>query len=552
MAGEGATGAKVLSKWVREDYDKSELDLAQLSVSGNSELPEALAQWPTSRKKVKQLVRQSVGGSQREQLWLTVSGGQQFSKSSGSLYAETLQDLFGDSVREDLTCPRPFQPPLGCQWWQLGSAGQAAACRVLVAFERNHPDVSYCPDLQPFTAALLHILDDEASCFSVLSGLLQAGNSSGNAAAPRVYLEQSQTAVTATRQSFGLVASKKAKTSYRWLKSGLARAEGADAGPTATDEEMLEAMEDWVNWIYRWLPIMTVIRIMDCFLIEGRKVLYRVGLSLMKLTYRNLEAQGRRASVRASLNEIKTYCKTLPFSVLLQCAFKIRNLSSRLIRQCQQASGAMTGGSGAGTTLRRVDSPTEQTDVAAVAGGVHSAIITDKKQWDMVWQWLPTRYQIMKPRRVFTSDDDGYSLSTLYERCGTEEPLLLLVRTTARDVFGAFLTVSLHERLRGTKAFSYFGSGETFLFSLLPHADCHRWTGLSGDVEAGKSVDYFIAGDTKCLVVGGGDGYGIWLDASLDNGTSSKCTTFNNRSLVSTEDGNFHVAVIEIFTLDSE
>ena len=38
------------------------------------------------------------------------------------------------------------------------------------------------------------------------------------------------------------------KSSYRWLKSGLAQPEGADAGPTATDEEMMQAMEDWMNW----------------------------------------------------------------------------------------------------------------------------------------------------------------------------------------------------------------------------------------------------------------------------------------------------------------
>ena len=71
-------------------------------------------------------------------------------------------------------------------------------------------------------------------------------------------------------------------------------------------------------------------------------------------------------------------------------------------------------------------------------------------------------------------------------------------------MFGAFLSVSLENRLHGTKGFSYFGSGETFLFSLLPTAACHRWTGLADDAEAG-SVDYFIAGDTTCMAVGGGE-----------------------------------------------
>lgn len=45
------------------------------------------------------------------------------------------------------------------------------------------------------------------------------------------------------------------------------------------------------------------------------------------------------------------------------------------------------------------------------------------------------------------------------------------------------------------------------------------------------------------------DGYGLWLDAELTNGTSARCQTFLNKPLTNNNDGTFVCACIELYAL---
>jgi len=49
------------------------------------------------------------------------------------------------------------------------------------------------------------------------------------------------------------------------------------------------------------------------------------------------------------------------------------------------------------------------------------------------------------------------------------------------------------------------------------------------------------------LVVGGGNGNGLFLDGELTYGKSEKCATFANEPLC--EDGDFRISVIEVYGL---
>lgn len=63
------------------------------------------------------------------------------------------------------------------------------------------------------------------------------------------------------------------------------------------------------------------------------------------------------------------------------------------------------------------------------------------------------------------------------------------------QVFGAFLASDLAQRHKSKGQF--FGTGESFLFTLQPTAACHRWTGESS---------FFLLAQEGELVVGGGGG----------------------------------------------
>ena len=71
-----------------------------------------------------------------------------------------------------------------------------------------------------------------------------------------------------------------------------------------------------------------------------------------------------------------------------------------------------------------------------------------------------------------------------------------------QQIIGAFATASWSERTGGHKTLTYFGTGESFVFRLSPSPVKYSWTGLQK--EGLGSKDLFMAGDDKCLMIGGG------------------------------------------------
>ncbi|KAM7395425.1 hypothetical protein PAMA_006941 [Pampus argenteus] len=148
---------------------------------------------------------------------------------------------------------------------------------------------------------------------------------------------------------------------------------------------------------------------------------------------------------------------------------------------------------------------------------------------------LPARVQGYSWRLAYSSVKHGTSLKTLYRNLSdVDSPVLLVVKDMDNQIFGAFSThpfrVSEH----------CYGTGETFLYSFCPEIKVYRWTGENS---------YFVKGNTDSLQMGGGGGQlGLWLDAELYRGTTTKCATFNNQPLSAQQDFNIHS--LEVWTFE--
>lgn len=55
---------------------------------------------------------------------------------------------------------------------------------------------------------------------------------------------------------------------------------------------------------------------------------------------------------------------------------------------------------------------------------------------------------------------------------------------------------------RGNRT-AYFGTGETFLFSLYPERAKYPWVGMEGE-SVNHSAELFMAADSKMITIGGG------------------------------------------------
>ncbi|OAX36056.1 TLD-domain-containing protein [Rhizopogon vinicolor AM-OR11-026] len=147
---------------------------------------------------------------------------------------------------------------------------------------------------------------------------------------------------------------------------------------------------------------------------------------------------------------------------------------------------------------------------------------------------------------LYSLDQHGISLNTLYSRCepkvpsapGATKGALVVVRDARDAIFGAWMGDGLWLERAG-----YYGSGESFLWKYHPHPsskdaedgfeedtlDVYKWTGRN---------DYVALCEPGFISFGGGDGhYGLYLDASLLDGSSAPCPTFDNPVLCSRVDG---------------
>uniref|UniRef100_A0A1A7Y1U1 Oxidation resistance protein 1 n=1 Tax=Iconisemion striatum TaxID=60296 RepID=A0A1A7Y1U1_9TELE len=136
---------------------------------------------------------------------------------------------------------------------------------------------------------------------------------------------------------------------------------------------------------------------------------------------------------------------------------------------------------------------------------------------------------------AFGTSKHGMSIKTLYRAMqGQDTPVLLVIKDSDGQVFGALAS----EPFKVSD--SFYGTGETFLFTFNPEFEVFKWTGDNM---------FFIKGDMDSLAFGGGSGeFGLWLDGDLYHGRSHSCKTFGNPMLSKKED--FYVQDIEVWAFE--
>lgn len=215
--------------------------------------------------------------------------------------------------------------------------------------------------------------------------------------------------------------------------------------------------------------------------------------------------------------------------------------------------------------------------------------------------YLPARAEGYAWTLAFTTTTMGFSLKSLYRSLSRYEgPVLLIIRDSEQQVFGAFSSCSLNP------SDSFYGTGETYLFTFkqstqqssspsppaVTMASSTTQTAanvqtssstvvpastLAGDSGSGRGSNssnsiskdatdnqnyikhnkaqfirypwtgdnlYFIKGNSDSLAFGAGEGnFGLWLDEDLYHGSTHSCKTFNNEPLTNSED--FVVCTLE-------
>lgn len=157
---------------------------------------------------------------------------------------------------------------------------------------------------------------------------------------------------------------------------------------------------------------------------------------------------------------------------------------------------------------------------------------------EQIWSWLPPRYANTKPETLFSTETDGYSLTTLINRCSSYRRTILLIKTSLGRVFGAFFPTAWQ---RVATARIFYGSADSFVFSFaLGSPRVYRW--------ALGNQDFFLATSDQHLCVGGD---AIWLDGDLLRGFTRQSATFQSPPLdgADCEKSTFRCILLEVLHL---
>ncbi|XP_037297991.1 GTPase-activating protein skywalker isoform X8 [Manduca sexta] len=509
------------------------------------------------KRELKLLIRENswpINSPVRASLWPALCRQHQHGKSMlDGFYWDMVTQVFGTVELPDkpIMLP-PFVEATHCIGYHLTRKGRAVADRVVSVLGYACPDITYSPSLYPITAALLHFMPEE-ECYHCMASLV--------ASKEKMFITQTKLLNEVTWKTVMQIAKKHARPYsvgaclQKSAAQHLSRLSGA-IGP-----ERIYA--DWQWWILAALPFPHLVRVLDCFFHEGIKVFYRVALAILILFHKHTSNQNSEWYAEATKNgvdhAIDKFCRNMPVSPtkLLRTAFSIRALSSQYISRVfiktemtLKSKQVITGS----RLVRSRSSDNLPTSQSQVNIQMMSHTLTIRELFTL-WSWLPVRITMYQPVLLYTTEEHGCSLTTFYVRVEHHEPTLLMIKTCNNEVFGAYCSTRWFERNqkdeRGNRQ-AYFGTGETFLFSLYPERAKYPWVGCtagSGDKGEEQKVahgsELFMAADSKMITIGGGDGQAIWMDENIRFGKTDRCSTFNNPPLCPS--GDFEIRVLEVY-----
>ncbi|KAL3282746.1 hypothetical protein HHI36_005914 [Cryptolaemus montrouzieri] len=461
-------------------------------------------------------------------------------------YWEMVKQVFGTMELPDkpINLP-PFVEPSHCHSYYLTHKGRAAVDRVVSVLGYAYPDIVYSPTIYPICALLLHYISEE-ECYNCMVCLV--------ASKEKTFITQTKLLYEVTWKTVMQISKKHVKGPAVFLQRHC----------NTTRAERIYM--DWIWWIFHGLPFQHLIRIIDCFFHEGIKVFYRTAMAILILFYKTSSSSSSEFQAEIQKNGVDSaltkFCREMPVTPqkFLKVAFGIRGLTSayisRVFIRTEMVLKSKTVISGSRQLMRSRSSENlpnsqSQNNIQMVS---HTLTIRERMPEEVynemlltLWSWLPVRITMYTPILLYTTEEHGCSLTTFYVRVEQHEPTLLLIKTCNNEVFGAYCSSRWGERnqkdQRGNRQ-AYFGTGETFLFSLYPERAKYPWVGIDADrVEHGAEL--FMAADTKMITIGGGDGQAIWIDESIRFGKTDACSTFNNPPLC--PGGDFEIRVLEVY-----
>lgn len=505
-------------------------------------------------------------------------------------------------------------------YYMLNTDGQFELKRILLCIEHHFPHIVHCPILPPIVSIFLHYDDSPSQVFLHTCHLLFSNVRSIH------YIDQSETEAEISTDILKGFVRKFAATSHKVLLS-------------FTDNPDY-IYNQWLKVLFHGLPFSYLVILFDMYLVDGYKALFRVAIAVLKF-YKRMGSSNPQDILQAVREFVFSIDSKISVSLLFRKAYGIKLPPTKEIWKLYQKR--LVSEHYVPSALKGMNSDSKSSwRYIYLVRNVPSNIIGEDL-FSKVYCWLPQRITTLRPTMIFSTERSGYNLAALFQASDDRVPTLLLIKTTSDFIIGAYLSADWSER----SSKSFFGTGETFIFTLSPELRKYGWnepddggvrgasndggvesiassqvsemrwhtpgtartsrgitlphirvnsgtnsvsssnkdskenfvlppimgspvfqesspspswlnatdskssvkirqySSIEGKNQTSSQSSMFMYADDKGLAVGGGSGYGLFLDSTFLNCTTSACDTFTNEPLI--PEGKFVCACVEVF-----
>jgi len=336
----------------------------------------------------------------------------------------------------------------------LNSNGQAVLKKLLASLEFNFPQVTYSPMLLVACCILLIYDDDPSQVFEQVCRLIFSTTRNTQ------YLDITEVENTASAKVLRDLSQKFSPGSH---KSLLHMTSNPD-----------KVYSQWLRCLFHALPFSYMVVLFDMYLLEGYKALYRVSLAILRY-YRKSGISNAENVIESVFDFVKEIDLKVPKDIFFNKAFKFKLPSSKDIFKLHATMLEVCKKDIKPLNVNIKSRNRNPWNYLQLVKEVKSQIV-DESLMSSLYCWIPEQYALNKPHLLFSTKDHGYFINTFFSCVDEYSKTILLVKTTEGSVFGAFCSEAWDKRHMTQE---YFGTGECFVFTLLPNSKIFRWVGLN-------------------------------------------------------------------------
>lgn len=327
---------------------------------------------------------------------------------------------------------------------------------------------------------------------------------------------------------------------------------------SAKMEKIGALRDEFLNLIFidYFLPIMPIAycaKVFDIFLLEGYKVLHRVGLALLSICKQKLEDESINGA--GFWNYVKDYCNTrMDWVNVINVAFSMGSSSlsilsssstsltrAALIRLEIQAKTALGDALHLPLNLNYKEALKNTSSANVLNANVVENVskLLTPAAGARLRMFLPDIMNLEGFSLAFSTQQDGWSLGTLYAKLEGLSPCLIIIKTLQHDALvAAFITSPISPPSGAVR-----GDGNCFVCRLDgPEAACYRWVGRNDSVSSMGATSpggnftrsQFSIFRESNIMIGGSEVRGenaIYIDSDLSSCFFGASDTFGNPQL---------------------